>query len=100
MATSITTEHPFTGNGSTRDYSVTFSYLKEADVKVTLDHVLTTAYTFQNATTIRFTTAPANGVKIRIFRDTDVDAARFTFASGSALKANEINENLEAALDG
>lgn len=98
MATSITTEHLHTGNGSTTDYSVTFSYLKEADVKVTLDHVATTAYTFQNATTIRFNTAPANGVRIHIFRDTDVDAARFVFASGSALKANEINENLEQLL--
>ena len=98
MATTLTTEHNHTGDGSTRDYSVTFSYLKEADVKVTLDHAATTAYTFQNATTIRFTTAPANGVKIRIFRDTDVDAARFVFASGSALKAGELNENLDQLL--
>lgn len=98
MATSLTTEHSYTGNGSTTNYSVTFAYLKEADVKVTLDHVATTAFTFANATTIQFTTAPANGVKIRIFRDTDVDAARFVFASGSALKAGELNENLDQLL--
>ena len=98
MATTLTTEHSYTGNGSTTNYSVTFAYLKEADVKVTLDHVATTAYTFANATTIQFTTAPANGVKIRIFRDTDVDAARFVFASGSALKAGELNENLDQLL--
>ena len=98
MATTLTTEHSYTGDGSTTNYSVTFAYLKEADVKVTLDHVLTTAYTFANATTIQFTTAPATGVKIRIFRDTDVDAARFVFASGSALKAGELNENLDQLL--
>jgi hypothetical protein len=98
MATTLTTEHSYTGDGSTTNYSVTFAYLKEADVKVTLDHVATTAYTFANATTIQFTTAPANGVKIRIFRDTDVDAARFVFASGSALKAGELNENLDQLL--
>ena len=98
MATTLTTEHNLTGDGSTTTYSVTFAYLKEADVKVTLDHVLTTAYTFTNATTIQFTNAPANGVKIRIFRDTDVDAARFVFASGSALKAGELNENLDQLL--
>ena len=98
MATSLTTEHSYTGNGSTTNYSVTFAYLKEADVKVTLDHVATTAFTFANATTIQFTTAPATGVKIRIFRDTDVDAARFVFASGSALKAGELNENLDQLL--
>ena len=98
MATTLTTEHSYTGNGSTTNYSVTFAYLKEADVKVTLDHVATTAFTFANATTIQFTTAPATGVKIRIFRDTDVDAARFVFASGSALKAGELNENLDQLL--
>ena len=55
MATTLTTEHSYTGNGSTTNYSVTFTYLKEADVKVTLDHVATTAYTFANASTISFT---------------------------------------------
>ena len=98
MATTLTTEHNHTGDNSTTTYSVTFPYLKEADVKVTLDHVLTTAYTFTNATTLVFNTAPATGVKIRIFRDTDVDAARFVFSSGSALKAGEINENLDQLL--
>ncbi|MBP04078.1 MAG: hypothetical protein CMA72_04760, partial [Euryarchaeota archaeon] len=98
MATTLTTEHSYTGNGSTTNYSVTFTYLKEADVKVTLDYVATTAYTFANASTISFTTAPANGVGIRIFRDTDVDAARFVFSSGSALKAGELNENLDQLL--
>ncbi len=98
MATTLTTEHSYTGNGSTTNYSVTFTYLKEADVKVTLDHVATTAYTFANASTISFTTAPASGVAIRIFRDTDVDAARFVFSSGSALKAGELNENIDQLL--
>ena len=50
MATTKTTEHSYTGNGSTTNYTVSFEYLKEADVKVTLDHVATTAYTFANAT--------------------------------------------------
>ena len=98
MATTLTTEHSFTGNGSTTLYSITFTYLKEADVKVTLDHVATTAYSFANASTIQFNTAPASGVKIRIYRDTDVDAARFSFSSGNSLKAGELNENLDQLL--
>ena len=52
-----TIENLHTGNGSTTNYSFTFEYLKQADVKVTLDGTATTAYTFANATTI--TTAPA-----------------------------------------
>ena len=62
-----TTQNTYTGNGSTTDYSITFEYLKDADIKVTLDHVATTAFTFLNATTLQFTTAPGNNVAIRIF---------------------------------
>ena len=93
-----TTQNTYTGNGSTTDYSITFQYLKDADIKVTLDHVATTAFTLLNATTLQFTTAPGNNVAIRIFRDTDVDAARFVYSAGSAIKAAELNENADQSL--
>ena len=93
-----TTQNTYTGNGSTTDYSITFEYLKDADIKVTLDHVATTAFTLLNATTLQFTTAPGNNVAIRIFRDTDVDAARFVYSAGSAIKAAELNENADQSL--
>ena len=88
-----TTQTTYTGNGSTTNYSFTFEYLKQADVKVTLDTVATTAFTFANATTLAFTTAPANGVAIRIFRDTAIDTLSSTFFSGSAIKAEDLNQN-------
>jgi hypothetical protein len=87
------TQTTYTGNGSTTNYSFTFEYLKQADVKVTLNSVATTAFTFANATTLSFTTAPANGVAIRIFRDTVIDALSATFFPGSAIKAEDLNEN-------
>ena len=87
------TQTTYTGNGSTTNYSFTFEYLKQADVKVTLDTVATTAFTFANATTLAFTTAPANGVAIRIFRDTAIDTLSSTFFSGSAIKAEDLNNN-------
>lgn len=87
------TQTTYTGNGSTTNYSFTFEYLKQADVKVTLDTVATTAFTFANATTLAFTTAPANGVAIRIFRDTVIDTLSSTFFPGSAIKAEDLNQN-------
>ena len=87
------TQTTYTGNGSTTNYSFTFEYLKQADVKVTLDTVATTAFTFANATTLAFTTAPASGVAIRIFRDTTIDTLSSTFFPGSAIKAEDLNEN-------
>ena len=87
------TQTTYTGNGSTTNYSFTFEYLKQADVKVTLDTVATTAFTFANATTLAFTTAPASGVAIRIFRDTTIDTLSSTFFPGSAIKAEDLNQN-------
>jgi len=87
------TQTTYTGNGSTTNYSFTFEYLKQADVKVTLNTVATTAFTFANATTLAFNTAPANGVAIRIFRDTSIDTLSSTFFPGSAIKAEDLNQN-------
>ena len=98
MATTLTTEHFYTGDGTTTDFTVSFTYLKDADVKATLDHVSTTAYTLPNAGILRFNTAPASGVAIRVYRDTDVDAARFVLAAGSSVKSNELNENYDQLL--
>ena len=88
-----TTQTTYTGNGSVTNYSFTFEYIKQADVKVTLDTVATTAFTFANATTLAFTSAPANGVAIRIFRDTDINTLNATFFPGSAIKAEDLNNN-------
>ena len=88
-----TIENTYTGDGSTTNYAFTFEYLEQSDVKATLDSVATTAFTFANATTLSFTTAPGNGVAIRIYRDTNVDSLKATFFPGSAIKAEDLNNN-------
>ena len=88
-----TIENTYTGDGSTTNFSFTFEYLEQSDVKASLDGTSTTAFTFANATTLSFTTAPANGVAVRIFRDTDVDTLKATFFPGSAIKAEDLNNN-------
>jgi hypothetical protein len=62
-----TTQNTYTGDGSTTNYSFTFEYLKQTDIKASLNNVATTAFTFANATTLSFNTAPAAGTTIRIF---------------------------------
>ena len=88
-----TTQNTYSGNGSTTNYAFTFPYLEETDIKVSLDGVDTTAYTLANATTVSFTTAPASGVAIRIYRDTDTDNLQSTFFAGSAIRAQDLNDN-------
>jgi hypothetical protein len=87
------TENKYTGNGSTVLYSFTFPYLEVADIKVSLDGTLTTEYTLANATTVQFNTAPADGVAVRIYRQTDDESLVAQFFPGSAIRAQDLNEN-------
>jgi hypothetical protein len=88
-----TTQNTFTGNGSTVLFSFTFPYLDSTDILVSVNGTLTTAYTLANATTIQFTTAPANGAAIRIFRVTDDATLAATFYPGSSIRSQDLNEN-------
>ena len=89
------TENSFTGNGSTTNYSFTFPYLKSTDIEVQVDAAVqaTSTWSLANATTVQFNTAPANGAKIKILRQTNVDSLTATFYAGSAIKSEDLNDN-------
>ncbi|MAO25152.1 MAG: hypothetical protein CMJ25_30795, partial [Phycisphaerae bacterium] len=93
-----TTQNLYTGDGITVLFSFTFPYLEESDIFVSIDETTTTEYTFANATTIEFNIAPASGEAIRIFRATEVDEVSSTFFPGSAIRAQDLNENFEQTL--
>ena len=92
------TQDTYTGNGVKTNYTFTFPYIEEDDVKVSLDGVDTTAYTFANATTIQFNTAPDVGVAIRIYRNTSDENLSAVFYSGSAIRSQDLNNNFTQAL--
>ena len=93
-----TIENTFTGDGSTTTFSFTFPYLEETDVKASLNGVVTTAYSFANATTLQFTSAPASGAAVRIYRETDEDNLQATFFAGSSIRAADLNDNATQSL--
>jgi len=82
----------------TTQFNFQFEYANQTDVKVSLDGVDTIAYTFANATTIQLNTAPADGVVVRIYRVTDNDNVRAEFYPGSAIRAQDLNNNFEQIL--
>ena len=94
------TQNISVGDGTTRLFPFTFEYIKQADVNVSIDGVLqpTTAYSFATATSIEFTTAPSSGASVRIYRVTDIDDIRATFFAGSAIRAQDLNNNDEQLL--
>ena len=94
------TQNNFTGNGSTVLFSFTFPYLATTDVKVKINGTdqATTAYSLANATTVQMNTAPANGASVIIYRDTNNDSKKATFYPGSAIKAEDLNNDFDQIL--
>ena len=87
------TENSYTGNGSTTNYSFTFPYLKATDIEVQVNASVVTTWSLANATTVQFNSAPSNGDKIKILRQTSVDELAATFYAGSAIKSEDLNDN-------
>ena len=92
------TQNTYTGNGSTVLFSFTFPYLETTDIKVSLNGVSTTAYTLANATTVQLNSAPANGVAIKIYRETDDSSLNAQFNPGSSIRAQDLNNNFTQGL--
>ena len=87
-------ENTYTGDDSTVLFSFTFPYLEKTDVKVSIDQVDTTAFTFANATQIQLNSASGtNNKTIRIYRDTNIDNLKAEFFSGSAIRSQDLNED-------
>lgn len=93
-------ENNYTGDGSTVLFSFTFEYIEATDIEVSVDNVTvaTTEYALANSTTIEFVTAPAVGAAIRIYRNTTVNDPKATFFPGSAIRAQDLNDNFEQIL--
>jgi len=88
----------YTGDGSTTTYSVPFSYRAQEDVSITIDGVLTTAFTWNGAgTQITFTTAPASSTAIEIRRTTSQGTKLVDYASGSVLTESDLDTDSDQA---
>ncbi len=86
----------YTGNGSTTNYSVTFPYIEQAHVIVTVDGVtksLTTDYTFTNASTITFNSAPANSAVIKFTRSSNRATRLVDYQDGSTLTEATLDQD-------
>ncbi len=96
-----TTSNTYTGNGTNKLFSITFPYLNTSDIDVSVNGVLqtiTTQYTFANATTIEFVTAPSVGAAVLLERSTDDTNLQATFFPGSPIKASDLNDNFDQVL--
>ena len=94
------TEIYHTANGSTTSFSYPFEYYQKSDVHVTVNGTAKTQGTHYDVTgtNVVFKTSPsdytpANNDVIRVYRDTDVNTSKATFAAGSSIRATDLNNN-------
>ena len=88
----------YTGNGSTTQYAVSFTYRDQADITVTINGVATTAFTYNaSGTQITFNTAPASASAIEIRRTTSQASRLVDYAAGSVLTENDLDTDSNQA---
>jgi hypothetical protein len=80
----------YTGDGSTTNFAVPFSYLAPTDVYVFVGGV-SVAFTFLTSNFIQLAVAPAAAAPIQILRQTANDTRKVVYADGVALTANLLN---------
>ena len=93
-----------TGNGSTNSFAISFPFLSNNEIDVTVGGVLktiTTHYTITGST-LTFTSGntPANGTAIKFQRDTDISTKKVDFADGSVLTEADLDSNSDQILFG
>ena len=96
MANSI---YEATGDGSTTDFTIPYTYLEADDVTAFVGGV-STSFTFTSSNVVTFASAPANGASVRIVRNTDLDALNVTYSDGGALTAEQLNSSNKQLLFG
>ena len=103
MATNTTaTATTHTGNGSTTNFAISFSFLANNEVDVTVAGVLKTLDTHYtiSGSTVTFTSGniPASGAAIKFQRDTDISAKKVDFQDGSVLTESDLDNNSDQVL--
>ena len=93
-----------TGNGSTNSFAISFPFLSQNEIDVTVGGVLktiTTHYTISGST-LTFTSGntPSNGTAVKFQRDTDISAKKVDFQDGSVLTEADLDSNSDQILFG
>lgn len=81
----------YAGNGSNRNFTIHFPYLDKDHVKVKINNVQTTAFSWLTSSSIQFNTAPAAGTVIEIYRETPLNYPPVDFTDGSILLEQDLD---------
>ena len=85
--------HNYTGDNTTTQFSIPFTYQAESEISVTVDGVAETGLTFPSSSTVELTSAPATGTLVQVRRTTSLAARAVDFASGSVLTEEDLDDS-------
>lgn len=80
----------YTGNGSTTNFAIPFTYQSEGDIVVTVEDV-EVSFTFASASVVSLASAPASGDRVRIERNTNDDTQAIIWNDAVALTSQQLN---------
>ena len=104
MATNTTaTSQTHNGDGSTATFAISFSFLENTEVDVTVGGVLKTLGTHYNisGSSVTFTSGnipPSGTANIKLTRDTNITTKKVDFADGSVLTETDLDNNSDQIL--
>ena len=92
-----------TGNGSTNTFAISFSFLANNEIDVTVGGVLKTLGTHYNisGSSVTFTSGnipPSGTANIKFQRDTNISSKKVDFADGSVLTETDLDNNSDQIL--
>ena len=97
----MATEQSYDGNNSNTKFNITFPFLKDTHIGVSVGGITQTVTTHYSisGTEVTFVTAPPVGTEnVKIYRNTPITAAEHDYSAGSAIRASSLNDNQKQAL--
>ena len=76
----------YTGNGTNRNFAITFPYLEENDITVTIDGD-PVGFVLQTDGTLKTNPTPVDGAEVVLTRNTDVDERKVDYTDGGNITA-------------
>ena len=83
----------YTADGNTNQFDITFSYIDSTHVKVFVNNVEDTNFTFVTTTRIQTSSTPTNGQVVKIERQTPTSARLVDFQDGSVLTETDLDKS-------
>ncbi|MGN6552075.1 MAG: phage tail fiber domain-containing protein [Pararhizobium sp.] len=98
MASPILSFVFYDGDGASKDFTFDFPYLDRDHVKVYIDGVSYGDFVWMGAYSLQFATAPVEGTKVQIKRETPADSPLVSIKDGSSLRAVDLNRQALQAM--